>query len=177
MKQLTLFAVEAGNFARRLAIDGALPQIGPLVMRELPVSHAKLSFYPSIFPIELEDNKGAAFDLGFAVELVDLLPMQQQFADALCDRNFVAGFFVWLDIGVIKKSLAIFDARECIADVRLACPDRFDLAPLQFDARFVALENAIIAERFAIDNRFARHICTRFSSLGEAIFRRTCALD
>ena len=76
--------------------------------------------------------------------------MQQQFADALCGRDFVAGFFVWLDIGVIKKGFAVFDSRERIADVRLACPDRFDLAAFQLDARFVALENPIIAKRFAI---------------------------
>jgi hypothetical protein len=160
LKQLSLSAVETGDFARRLAIDGALLQIGPLVMRKLPMPHAKLGFYPSIFPIELEDNKAAAFDLRFTIELVDLLPMQQQFADALCRRDFVAGFFVWLDIGVVKKGFAIFDSRERIADVRLACPDRFDFAPLQFDARFVSLKNPIIAERFAIDNRLSRHVQT-----------------
>src|SRR5438094_1562163 len=136
-------------------------------MRELPVPHAKLSFQPSIFPIELEDDQRAALHLGFAVELVDLLPMQQQFADALCSRNFVAGFFVWLDIGVIKKSFAIFDSRESITDVRFACSDRFDFASLEFDARFVAIKNVIIAKRFAIDNRFSPHVQTAQARLAE----------
>src|SRR5947208_7977690 len=104
---LRVFAIEAGDLARRLTFDGALLQIRPFVMGELPVAHAELGFYFSIFPIELEDDQRAAFYLRLAVELVDLLPMQQQFADALCGRNFVAGFFVWLDIGVIKKSFDI----------------------------------------------------------------------
>src|SRR5262245_15173466 len=86
--------------------------------------------------------------------------MQQQFADAFRRRNFVAGFFVGLDISVVKEGFAIFDSRECIADVRLACSDRFYLAPFQLDARFVALENVIIAERFAIDDRFSPHVQT-----------------
>src|SRR5437870_4130126 len=120
-------------------------------MRKFAVAHAELSFYSSILPVELEDHKRAALHLRFAIELVDLLPMQQQLAHALCGRNFVARFLVWLDIGVIKKSFAIFDSREGIADVRLACSDRFDFAPFQLDARFVALENPIIAKRFAID--------------------------
>ena len=124
-----MLAIEASDFARRLTFDGALLQIRPFVMGELPVAHAELSFHSSILPVELEDHERAALHLRFAIELVDLLPMQQQFADALCYRDFVAGFFVRLDIGVIKKSFAIFDSRESIADVRLACPDRFDLAP------------------------------------------------
>ena len=69
----------------------------------------------------------------------------------------MAGTFVWLDIGVVKKSFAIFYACERIADVCLARADRFDLAAFQFDARLVALQNAIVTERFAIGDRFARH--------------------
>ena len=69
----------------------------------------------------------------------------------------MAGTFVWLDIGVVKKSFAIFDPRERITDVCLARANRFDFATFQFDARFVPLENAIVTEHFAIGDRFARH--------------------
>jgi hypothetical protein len=69
----------------------------------------------------------------------------------------VAGAFVGLNIGVIKKGFAIFDSRESIADVCLACADGFDLAALQLDASFVALENVIIAQRLTINNRLRRH--------------------
>ena len=52
----------------------------------------------------------------------------------------MAGALVRLNVGVVKKRFAIFDARERIADVCLACADRFDLAAFQLDARFVAIE-------------------------------------
>ena len=72
----------------------------------------------------------------------------------------MAGFFVWLDIAVVKKSFAVFDSRECIADVHLACADLFDLTAFQLDASFVAVKDVIIAKRFAIDNRFSGHVQT-----------------
>src|SRR4030095_261247 len=129
-------------------------------MRNLPLPHAELSFYFAVLPIKLQYNQRTAFYLRLAIELVDLLPVQQQPADALCRWDFVAGAFVRLNVRVIKERFAIFDSGKRIADVGLAGANRFDLAPFQLDSRFVALKNMIIAERFPIDNRFARHIHT-----------------
>ena len=84
--------------------------------------------------------------------------MQQKLADAFCSWNFVAGAFVRLNIGVIKKGFAIFNSRKSIANICLARADGFNLATPQLDARFVALENVIIAQCFAIDDRLSRHI-------------------
>ena len=115
-----MFSIKSRDFTRRLAIDRALLQIRPLITGDLALPHPELSFYSAIFPIELENDERAAFHLCFAIELVDLLAMQQQFADAFCRRDFVAGTFVRLNVGVIKERFAVFDSRESIADVRLA---------------------------------------------------------
>ena len=80
----------------------------------------------------------------------------------------MAGAFVRLNIGVVKKGFAIFDSRESIADVCLAGADGFDLAALQLDTGFVALKNVIIAQRLAINNRLRRHTKHRQIACGTA---------
>src|SRR6266849_4873502 len=69
----------------------------------------------------------------------------------------MAGALIWLNVGVVEKSFAIFDAREGVTDVRFASTDGFDLTALQLDASLVALENVIIAQRLAIKNRLGSH--------------------
>jgi hypothetical protein len=150
-------AIETRDFARYLSIDGAFLQIKPLIGRDLPLPHSQLSFHLAAFPVELENDERPAFHLAFAIELIDLLPVQQQFANPFRGRNFVAGAFVRLNVGVVKKRFAVFDSREGIADVCLACPDRFDLATLKLNAGFITLENTVVAERLAINDGFARH--------------------
>ena len=48
-----MFPIKSGNFARGLAIDGALFQIGALVSRDLALGDTELGLELSIFPIEL----------------------------------------------------------------------------------------------------------------------------
>ena len=86
-------------------------------MRKLAYPNAQLSFYFPIFPIELENDKRAAFDLSFSIKLFELVPVQQQLADTFCGRNFVAGALVGLDVGIVKKRFAMVDSRERIADI------------------------------------------------------------
>src|SRR5438105_12320952 len=70
----------------------------------------------------------------------------------------MAGPLIWLNVGVVEKGFAIFDARESVADVRFASADGFDLTALQREASLVALENVIVAQCLAIENRLSRHI-------------------
>ena len=149
--------METGDFARRFAIDGAFLQILPLVMRELPVPYAELRFNPSIFPIELEHNKSTAFDLRFAVELIDLLTMEEKFADPLRSWDFVARLFVGLNIGVVEKDFALFNPGKGVADVRFAGANGFNFAALQLDSRLVPIEDVKIAKSLAIEDRLSRH--------------------
>ena len=69
----------------------------------------------------------------------------------------MTGFFVRLNVGVVEKSLAVLYPRESVADVGFAGPNRFNLAALQLDTGFVALEDMKIAERLAIEDRLGRH--------------------
>src|SRR5437763_9737607 len=125
-----MFAIEAGDFARGLALNRPLLDVGAFVVRDLALADAELGFQFSVFPIELQDNEGAAFDLGLAIKFVDLLAVKQKFADALRARNFVTRFFVGLDVGVVEKSLAVIDSGKGIADVGFARANGFDLAAL-----------------------------------------------
>src|SRR5207247_9043395 len=63
------------------------------------------------------------------------------------------------------------------ADVRLACSDRFDLTPFQLDACFVAIKYVIIAERFAIDDRFSPHVQTPQAKCAEDSARHSASWD
>jgi hypothetical protein len=48
-----VFAIEARDFTRRFAINGALLQIGALVMRKLARAYAYFGFHLPVFPIQL----------------------------------------------------------------------------------------------------------------------------
>ena len=51
--QSRVFAIEARDFTRSLAINGALLQIGTLVMRKLARAYADFGFHLPVFPIQL----------------------------------------------------------------------------------------------------------------------------
>src|SRR4029077_8525577 len=72
-----VFAIEARNFARCLAINRPLFQIGAFVARGFTLPDAELRFEFSVFPIELQHHESTSSNLGLAVKLVDLLSMQQ----------------------------------------------------------------------------------------------------
>jgi hypothetical protein len=59
-----------------------------------------------------------------------------------------------------RNAWPFLDLRKRVANVCLAGADRFNLAALQLDARFVALEDVKIAQRFAIENGVSRHDCS-----------------
>src|ERR1700674_955924 len=153
-------AIEARDLAFGLAIGRPFLQVGALIVRDFALGHADLGFQTAVFPVQLQDHQGATGDRGEAVKFVDLLFVKKETADAFRGRNILAGLRVGLDVGVVKKGLAFLNADEGIADVRLAGADRFDLAPFQLDAGFVALEDVKIAERLAIEDRFGGHAGT-----------------
>ena len=153
----TVLAIEPGDLAFRFTIGRALLQISAFIMRDFTLGYADLGFQFPVFPVEAQDNEGAAGDSAEPVKLVNLLAVKKKLSHALGCRDFVAGALVRLNIGVIKKRFAFFDADESVGDVRLPGPNRFDLAALELDAGFVALENVKIAERFAVEDRLGRH--------------------
>ena len=73
--QLAVFAIEARDFAGRLAINRSLLQISAFVARDFTVRHPKLGFEFSALPIELQNHEGAPRNLRLAIKLVDLLSM------------------------------------------------------------------------------------------------------
>src|SRR4029077_4254526 len=101
----------------RLVINSALLKIGPFIVRHLALPYAELSFYLAVLPIELKDDKRAAFHLCLAIELLKLVSMQHQFADQVCGRDFVTGPYVEWKVRVVKANVVVFDSSESVADV------------------------------------------------------------
>src|SRR5205085_8475881 len=85
------------------------------------------------------------------------LAVEQKFPNAFRGGNFVAGALVRLDIGVVEECFAFLNSDKRVGNVGLAGADRFDLAALELDAGFVALEDVKIAQRFAVEDRLGRH--------------------
>ena len=157
-----VFAIEPRDFTRYFPINSPLLQIGTLITRNLAFAYANFGFHLPVFPMQLQHYQRAAFYLRFAVESVDLLAVEQQFAYAFCRWNFVAGTLVGLNVGIVKERLAVFDSRERVTDIGLSRADRFNLAAFQLDARFVTIKDVIIPQRFTIDDGFSCHIATGF---------------
>src|SRR6266705_4412503 len=51
-----VFSIKSRDFTCRLAIDGTLFQIRPLITCDFALPHPELSFHFAIFPIELEND-------------------------------------------------------------------------------------------------------------------------
>src|SRR4029453_5091691 len=67
--QLAVFAIEARDFAGRLAINRPLFQISAFAPRHFAMRDTKLGFESSVFPIELQDHESASRNLRLAVKL------------------------------------------------------------------------------------------------------------
>ena len=70
-----MFAIEARDFAGRLAINRPLFQVSAFVARNFTMRDTELGFEFSVLLIELQDYERASRNLRLAVELVDLLSM------------------------------------------------------------------------------------------------------
>ena len=152
-----MLSIESGDFTRGFAIGSAFFQIGALVASHFALTNADLGFEFSVLPIKFQHNERAPFDLAFTVKFVDLFAMKQKFAHSFGGWNFVARFFVRLNIGVEEERFPVFDPGEGVADVRFARANRFYFAALELNARFVAVQNMKIAERLAIKDRLGGH--------------------
>ena len=154
---LTVFSIEARNFARGFALDGTFFQVCAFITRDFSVADAEFGFQLPVLPVELKDYQGPTFDLTFAIKLIDFLSVQQKFTDTFRRWDFMACFFVGLNVGVVEKRLSVFNPGKGVADIGFAGANRFNFAALQFDTRFVTLENVKIAQRLAIENRLGGH--------------------
>ena len=74
----------------------------------------------AILEIHLGGNQGEAFFAGLAVELVDLLAVEQQFALADGQVVLAVAVRVFADVGVDQPRLALFDAGEGVLELDLA---------------------------------------------------------
>jgi len=78
--RLSVFAIEARDFARRFAIGRSLFQIGTFIARHFSMCDRYLRFQFSVFPMQIEKHESAASHPGFAIKLIDFGAVEQKFA-------------------------------------------------------------------------------------------------
>ena len=77
---LTVFAIEARDFACSFTIGRSLFQIGTFIARHFSLRDRYLCFQLSVFPMQIEKHESAAAYLGFSIKLIDFGAMEQKFA-------------------------------------------------------------------------------------------------
>jgi len=75
-----MLAIEARDFAGGFAIGGSLFQIGTFIARDFSLRDCYLGFEFAVFSVQIEKDQSAAAYLGFAIKLVDLSAVEQEFA-------------------------------------------------------------------------------------------------
>jgi hypothetical protein len=149
--------MEPRHFARRFTINCPLLQISAFISRDFSLSHTEFCLQPAILPVQLQNDQCATVYLRFAIQFIDLVAMQEKFANPFGGWNFVARFFVGLNVSVVKKRFTLLDPGERIADVRFAGANGFNFATLQLDSSLVPIEDVKIAKSLAIEDRLSRH--------------------
>ena len=80
-------------------------------------------------------DDGIAFELDLLLQLADLIPVQQQLADAGLLMIEPVAVRIRGDVHLFYECLIVHKADIRILELDLAVADRFDLGSLQFQAR------------------------------------------
>jgi hypothetical protein len=103
-----------------------------------------LDFDAMIFPVEAKGDEGLAlYGAGFE-KLSDFGFMKQQLARSFRIVLLVAGAFVRLNIGVVKKYFLIFNTRERVAEIGESGANGLHLSTGQTDAGLYLFQDLII---------------------------------
>lgn len=131
------------DFAAGLAgFDGVAAVVQFLALRQSQFDFGE----SALGEIDPEGNEGQAFLLGLAEQLVDFLPVQEQFPHP--DRIMVHDIAVAVgtDVTVVEEDFPVFHARVTVLEIDLAFPQRLDLRALQLDTGLEALFDEIVME-------------------------------
>ena len=116
-RTLELSAIEGIGSSPGFVFGGLFFKILAFVPVGFAFADADLDFDSMILPVEAKGDEGQAFYGAGFEKLSDLGFMKQQLARPFRFVLLVAGAFVRLNIGVVKKYLLIFNPRERVAEI------------------------------------------------------------
>ena len=87
-------------------------------------------------------------------KFANLRLVQKQFARRDRFMSKAIGLDVFVDVRVVKPDFVFFDSGKSIVDLRFAGAKRFDLRPVQHNARLVSFQDDVIAPGFGIVQDF-----------------------
>src|SRR6266702_4235 len=133
-------------FAIRLAAFDRLA----LVVRLLALGQADGHLHTAVLQVHAHGHQRHPALDGLANQLSDLLSVEQQLPPTRRLVIAVAAVSVRADMHVVNPDFSRLDAREAVAEVRAAFPDRFHLRPEQRHARFEGLQQVVIVLCLAV---------------------------
>ena len=133
-RTLELSAIEGIGSSPGFVFGGLFFKILAFVPVGFAFADADLDFDSMILPVEAKGDQGQTFYGAGFEKLSDLGFMKQQLARPPRIVLLVAGAFVRLNIGVVKKHLLIFNPRERVAEIGEAGANGLHLGTSQTDA-------------------------------------------
>lgn len=128
------------------------------VVEFLSARHAQFEFHAAVFEINFGRNQGEPLLINFSAEFGDLFFMKQKLAHAHRIESLLAGELVRADVHIVNKNFAVFYPAEGLFQVDLALADRFDLASLESDARFIDfVDEVVMKSLFVGSDNFNSH--------------------
>src|SRR5690606_20919924 len=123
-----------------LAFGVARGRVAPLVVQLLAAPDGDVELRPAVLEVEPERHDREALAAHGALELRDLLALEEELARTPRLVVVVAGVLVGRDVHALDEHLAPLDDGERLGDGAAALAERLHLAAGELDARGVALE-------------------------------------
>src|SRR5512140_2509063 len=127
-----------------------LGDVVPLVVELLPAAQSDLELDPWPLEVELHRDDGQSPLLDLAEEVVDLLPLEEELADAQRVDDPHVAVRVGRDVHVLDERLVPAEGGEAVRDVDAPLPDRFHLVPLEREPALEGLEDLVLVPRPAV---------------------------
>ena len=113
--------------AGQVALFVALADGGAFVVLALAFGQGQGDFDLVAAKIDAQGDEGVALFVNLAVEALDLVLVQEEFADAKGVVVAVVGKGVFADVHLVDEDLAVFDAGVGVLDVHAAKAHGLDL--------------------------------------------------
>ena len=150
-----LAALAAGDGGFGFVVGFALAFGGALIPFLLAFGQGELALDAAVAEVEADGDEGIALLSGHALELADLVFVQQQLAGA--ERVVVHGVAVGerADVGVQEEAFAVFEQAVGVLEVGLAFADGLDLGAAEGDAGLELVGEEVIVAGGAVEGGVA----------------------
>ena len=143
-----------------IALGAAYSIAFTFVVQLFALAHAHFYLYATVLEVQRQGNQRVTVQLNGLTQLQDLSFVHQQ----LTVTNRVGVESVALIIGgdmhPVQEQLSVFHGAEGVLHIHFACAQTLDFGALQLDACFVAIQNIVVMEGFAIGRDFFFAFCS-----------------